>query len=333
MMRHDIGEKIDGRYRIEDRLGIGGMGTTYRAIDEQTGRRVVVKVPSLALIGDPATFSRYKRELEIGQRLEHPRIQNLIASGQLPAGAPYMVLDYIEGQPFRGYLDEHAPLPIDEAVRLAAQVADTLQYCHERGVVHRDLKPENLLITAAGDVVVLDFGIALLQGARRLTFRRLSSSVGTPDYMAPEQVSGERGDARTDVYAVGTLLYEMLTGTVPFQGDNAIAVMGQRLTHDAPSVRRKRPEVSPQLDTVVRRALRRDRTERYPSMAALRDDLLHLDKVTPEADIPGRAVASVPLAGDLPSRRAMALLFGGIFAVLAAIGVLAEVIHRAQGGR
>jgi serine/threonine-protein kinase len=329
VLQHDAGEIVDGRYRIVDRLGAGGMGATYRAVDEQTGKTVVVKIPSLALIGDPATFSRYQRELEIGQRLEHPGVQKLIASGQLRGGAPYMVLDYVPGESMRAYLSAHAPLPIDEAVRLAAELADTLQYCHERGVVHRDLKPENLYITPEGHIVVGDFGIALLQGARRLTFQRLTNTVGTPDYMAPEQVSGERGDARTDVYAVGVLLYEMLTGQVPFRGDNPLAVMGQRLTADPPSVRALRHDVSPQLDAIVRRALARDREQRYPSMAALREDLLH-----PEGAVmvfaSGRAFARQPL-GDLPSPRATVLILGAVFGTLLAIGVLAQFMH--QGSR
>jgi serine/threonine-protein kinase len=147
--------------------------------------------------------------------------------------------------------------------------------------------------------------------------------------MAPEQVSGERGDARTDVYAVGVLLYEMLTGQVPFRGDNPLAVMGQRLTADPPSVRALRHDVSPQFDAIVRRALARDREQRYPSMAALREDLLH-----PEGAVmvfaSGRAFARQPL-GDLPSPRATVLILGAVFGTLLAIGVLAQFMH--QGSR
>lgn len=328
VLEHDVGEIVDGRYRIADRLGVGGMGATYQAIDEETGRTVVVKIPSLALIGDPSTFSRYQRELEIGQRLEHPGVQRLFASGQLPGGAPYMVLDYIRGETMRAYLAAHAPLSIEEATRQAAALADTLQYCHERGVIHRDLKPENIYVTPEGRVVVGDFGIALLQGARRLTFRRLTNAVGTPDYMAPEQVSGERGDARTDVYAVGVLLYEMLTGKVPFRGDNALAVMGQRLTSDPPPVRKLRPEVSPELDATVRRALARDRDARYPTMAAFRGDLLHPDQVV--AALAPPMSAPLPPLGDLPTRRTVAIMLGAVFASLLAIGVLAQLAHQAH---
>jgi serine/threonine-protein kinase len=228
----------------------------------------------------------------------------------------------------RTYLTAHAPLPIDEAVRLAAELADTLQYCHERGVVHRDLKPENLYITPEGHIVVGDFGIALLQGARRLTFQRLTNTVGTPDYMAPEQVSGERGDARTDVYAVGVLLYEMLTGQVPFRGDNALAVMGQRLTAEPPSLRTRRRDVSPQLDAIERRALARDREQRYQSMAALREDLLHPERAVMVFATPA-PFPRQPL-GDLPSRRATVLILGAVFGTLLAVGVLAQLAHQAQ---
>ena len=328
VLEHDVGQIVDGRYRIVERLGVGGMGATYRAIDEQTGNTVVVKIPSLALIGDPSTFGRYQRELEIGQRLEHPGVQRLLASGQLPGGAPYMVLDFVPGETMRSYLATQAPLSIDEAIGHAVAIAETLQYCHEHGVIHRDLKPENIYVTPDGRTVIGDFGIALLQGARRLTFRRLTNAVGTPDYMAPEQVSGERGDARTDVYAVGVLLYEMLTGKVPFRGDNALAVMGQRLTTDPPSVRVLRPEVSLELDATVRRALARDREARYASMAALREDLLHPEAVAMKLAPP--MSAPLPPRGDLPPPRTALLILGAVFAALLAIGVLAQLAHQTQ---
>ena len=333
MLQYEVGEVIAGRYEVLGPLGEGGMGAAFHARDRETGRDVVVKIPSIALIGDPGAFSRYQRELEIGRRLAHPRLQNLVDSGQLRGGAPYMVLEYHRGRSLREILAERGPLPIEEAVALAAQLAETLEFVHERGVVHRDLKPETLLVPPAGDLIVLDFGIALLQGARRLTFHRLTSSVGTPDYMAPEQVSGERGDARTDVYAVGAILYEMLTGRPPFQGDNALAVMAQRLTSDPRSPRELRPEISPQLDTVVRRALRRERAERYPTMAALREDLLHLEAVIP--DEPGAAAAYLrpPPLGDLPPPRTIALILVVVFGALGALGAAAGLHHRAPGGR
>ena len=328
-MRYQSGQTVNGKYEILESLGLGGMSEAYKARDRDSGRLVVVKIPYGGLIGDPATFSRYQRELEIGKRLDHPNIQHLLADGRIDDGvAPYLVLEYVDGVLLRDYLAEHAPLPADEAVRITVQLVDALQYCHERGIVHRDLKPENVLIAPDGTVKLVDFGIALLRGARRLTYRRLSSGVGTPDYMAPEQVQGERGDARTDVYAVGVMLYEMLTGEVPYHGDSPLAVMSQRVTTDAPLLTRTRPGLSPQLEAVVWRALRRNPAERYPSMADLCHDLLHLDSV---------AIPEYPAAARPRSNVGHQLVTAGIVLAvligLAVIGVAAELAHRLQTAR
>jgi len=328
-MRYEAGQTVNDKYDILESLGQGGMNDAYKARDRASGRLVVLKIPFTSLIGDPATYSRYQRELEIGKRLHHPNIQELLDEGRLDGGvAPYLVLEYVDGTLLREYLREHAPLPVDEAVNITVQLADALQYCHQHGVVHRDLKPENILIEPDGTVKLVDFGIALLQGARRLTFRRLTSGFGTPDYMAPEQVQGDRGDARTDVYAVGVMLYEMLTGDVPYRGDSPLAVMSQRVTTDAPLLSSKRSDLLPQLEAVVWRALRREPAERYASMTDLRHDLTHLDEVKipeyPAAS--GRAVVS----------REHMLNAGVVIAalvLLAVLGMVAELVHRAQVAR
>jgi eukaryotic-like serine/threonine-protein kinase len=326
-MRYEAGQTVQGKYDILEPLGQGGMNDAYKARERETGRLVVLKIPFSSLIGDPATFSRYQRELEIGKRLHHPNIQRLLADGRLDGGvSPYLVLEFVDGILLRKYLREHAPLPVDEAIGIAVQLADALQYCHEQGVVHRDLKPENILIEADGTVKLVDFGIALLQGARRLTFRRLSTGFGTPDYMAPEQVQGDRGDARTDVYAVGVMLFEMLTGEVPYQGDSPLAVMSQRVTTDAPLLRTKRPGLPAALEAIVWRALRREPAERYPSMADLRHDLEHLDTV---------AIPEYPAQGtgqSIMSREKMVntAIVVAVLVCLAVLGIVAEALHRAQ---
>jgi len=317
---------LDARYEIVDLLGQGGMGETYKARDRSTGQVVVVKIPYANVIGDPSTYSRFQRELDIGKRLDHTGTQHFLAEGRLDDSvAPYVVFEFIEGENFRHYLAQHAPLEISEAIDLAAQLADVLDYVHARGIVHRDLKPENLLITSDGRLKLVDFGIALLRGARRLTFGHLSNEVGTPDYMAPEQVQGERGDARTDVYALGVILYEMLTGEVPFQGDSPLAVMGQRVTSPAPLVRSLRRDVPPALEAVVYKALRRDPDERYASMVAVRQDLLHLDQV----EIPTYAPDERPRHG-VPQPVVWTAIAVLVLVGLVLIGVLAEVLHRAQ---
>jgi serine/threonine-protein kinase len=327
-MRFQAGETVNDRYEIVAALGQGGMNDAYQARDRVTGQVVVLKIPFMSLIGDPATYSRYQRELEIGKRLHHPNIQRLLDEGRLDDGvAPYLVLEYVDGRPFREYLRQKAPLPVEEAIGIAVQLADALQYCHEQGVVHRDLKPENILIEPSGTVKLVDFGIALLQGARRLTFRRLTSGFGTPDYMAPEQVQGDRGDARTDVYALGVMLYEMLTGDVPYHGDSPLAVMSQHVTTDAPLLRRKRPELPAALEAVVWRALRRDPAQRYASMAEFRDDLSHLDQVA-IPHYPSSAEGG-PRIGREHLVQAMVVI--GVLLLLAAIGVIAQLAHTARG--
>jgi serine/threonine-protein kinase len=326
-MHYEAGQTVNGKYDILESLGHGGMNDAYKARDRDSGRIVVLKIPHTSLIGDPATFSRYQRELEIGKRLDHPNIQHLLADGRLDGGvSPYLVLEFVDGVLLREYLRQHAPLPVEEAIRIAVQLADALQYCHAHGVVHRDLKPENILIQPDGTVKLVDFGIALLQGARRLTFRRLTSGFGTPDYMAPEQVQGDRGDARTDVYALGIMLYEMLTGEVPYHGDSPLAVMSQRVTTDAPLLRRLRPDLPPALEAVVWKALQRDPSERYPSMAAFRDDLTHLDEVK----IPEYPITSGERARVSRETLVSTAVVVGALVLLAALGAVAQLVHNAQ---
>lgn len=324
-MRLDSGQRVNG-YEIDAVLGAGGTSEVYHARDPRTGEQVVLKVPHSQLIGDLSAYNRFQREIAIGQRLQHPHIQRLLGTGKLDNGVtPYIVLEYVEGQSLRHYLDQNKPLPIDEAVRIAAQLAGALAHCHGQGVVHRDLKPENVLITPDGQVKVMDFGIALLQGARRVTWGSLSSTVGTPDYMAPEQVRGERGDERTDVYAVGVILYEMLAGEVPYGGDNALAVMSQHVNQDSPLVTSRRTEVPPSLAAVIDRALRRNPAERYPTMEAFAHDLAHLDEVD-VAEYEARRKGT----SGLPSGWTTWLIVFLTFLVLGAVGIAAQLLHHAQ---
>jgi serine/threonine-protein kinase len=302
------------------------MSEAYLAHDCQTGSAVVLKLPHPQLIGDPTTFSRFEREVEIGRRLAHPNIQHLLGTGRLPDGfAPYIVLEYVDGESLRTYLADHKPLSVEQALEFAKQLTAALSYVHQHGVVHRDLKPENILVDATGQLKLMDFGIALLQGARRVTWGSLSSAVGTPDYMAPEQVRGERGDERTDVYAVGVILYEMLAGEVPFQGDNALSIMSQRVTRDAPSIVAARPDAPTALAAVVGRAIARDPAKRYPTMAALANDLSHLDEVDP-------SIFEDSLTGEsgLPSPAITWIVVGLVLLALVVIGVVAELAHRTQ---
>jgi serine/threonine-protein kinase len=182
-------------------------------------------------------------------------------------------MEYVEGETLRDLLRREQRLTTARAIDFAEQLARAMGYAHEQGVFHRDLKPENVLVTAAGGLVVTDFGIALMTGARRLTWRWLTSAVGTPDYMAPEQIQGKRGDARTDVYAIGVMLYEMLAGRVPWEGDNPLSVMQQHLSAPFPPLHAINAQVLAPLEAVVRKCLRKNPDERYQDAGELLEDL------------------------------------------------------------
>ena len=266
------GTQLDN-FEIVEAIGHGAFSDVYLALEPQA-RKVVLKLPHDAIIGDTSTFDRFRRELEIAKRLDHPGIQHSYDLGA-HRSRPYLVMEYVEGETMRELLRQETRLPTARAIDIVEQLADAMAYAHSQGVYHRDLKPENILITPDGRVVVTDFGIALLSGARRLTWRWLTSAVGTPDYMAPEQIQGKRGDARTDVYAIGIMLFEMLAGHVPWEGDNPLAVMSQHVSAPLPSLRRVRPDVLPPLEAIVRKCLRKDPDERYQDAGELLHDLKH----------------------------------------------------------
>ncbi len=317
------GTQVD-HYEIIRMLGHGGMNRVYLARDVSNQQEVVLKFPNDDLIGNIAVFERYKREAEIGNRLHHPQVQHLLNTDE-KRSEEYLVVEYIKGQTLRTVLKEHAPnpLPVAEAIRIALQICDALVYCHEQGVFHRDMKPENIMVQEDGSVKIIDFGIALLEGARRVTWRGLSGTVGTPDYMSPEQLKGERGMAGSDIYAVGVMLYEMLCGHTPFDGENIFAVMNQHVSQDPPSILLTNPQLSPALATVVMRAIRRDQDKRYKSVRDLLHDLRNLEEVKP-----------VPYEPETPrlnqsSRTAImaTLIIIAICLLISVLGFLVQFVH------
>src|SRR5229473_4967443 len=319
------GARID-HYEIIRMLGQGGMNRVYLARDISNQQDVVLKFPNDDLIGNVAVFERYKREAEIGSRLNHPNVQHLLNVDE-ERQEHYLVIEYVQGRTLRKLLEEHAPnpLPQSEAIRIILQICDALAYCHEHGVFHRDIKPENIMIMEDDNVKIIDFGVALLEGARRVTWRGLSGTVGTPDYMSPEQLRGERGTASSDIYAVGVMLYEMLCGRTPFEGENVFAIINQHVSQDPPSILRFNPHTSPALATVVMHAIRRDPEKRYKHMKDMLHDLYHLDEVTPVPYSPetsklGRRYRRVIL---------LTLVVIALFLALIAFGVLAQFAHHA----
>jgi serine/threonine protein kinase len=260
-------------YKIIKPLSKGGFSQIYKASDP-AGKPVILKFPDSSLISDLATYERFRREFVIGQKLNHPAIPRAIALVESPEGV-FIVQEYIEGESLRTYISDNTPLPMNEALSIADQLAEAVDYLHADGVYHRDLKPENIIIGPDGKIHIIDFGSALLEGTRRVTWRFGSDTFGTPDYMAPEQIQGKRGDARTDVYAMGIILYEMLTGTVPFSGDNALSVMNQHLTAIPISPRKLQPSIPLGVEAIVLKSIRRNPDERYQFASELQHDLKH----------------------------------------------------------
>jgi len=259
-----------GHYRIEELVARSGMSSIYRATDMRTGRQVAIKVPHPEMEADPALFDRFKREIEIGQKLDHPGVMKVLDSGE--PGHVYMVMEWVDGRLLRRLVAESRRLPL--------AICDALDYIHRNGVVHRDLKPENIMVD--GDrIKLIDFGIAGKAGARRLTFGKLTQLAGTPDYISPEQVKGKRGDGRSDIYSLGVILYEMVTGETPFSGPNPFVVMNDRLVNNPVPPRELNPEVSPALQEVIYRALEREPQNRYSTANEFAWDLEHLEEVSP----------------------------------------------------
>ena len=264
------GSQLD-HYRLENLVARSGMASIYRATDLQNERRVAIKIPHPEVEADPLFYDRFKREEEIGKKLDHPGVMKVYADDD--RSRVYMVMEWVDGRLLRQILIEKKKLPIDRAIHITLGICDALEYIHSKGVVHRDLKPENIMVDSEDRVKLIDFGIAGSEGMRRLTFARLTAAMGTPDYISPEQVKSKRGDARSDVYALGVMLYEMLTGDVPFHGPNAFAIMNDRLLNNPVPPRELNPEISPQLQEIIYRALERNPANRYASAREMAHDL------------------------------------------------------------
>src|SRR5690349_7756143 len=246
------------------------MATVWIADDPVLSRRVAVKVLRADLAADDGTRTRFRNEAIAAARLSHPNIVSTYDTGD-DEGVAYIVMELVDGPTLRHLIDEHGGLPVADVIRIGKQVADALDAAHRAGFVHRDVKPANVLVPRTGPVKVTDFGIAKAAGGDDLT--RTGTVMGTARYLAPEQVNGRPTDPRTDVYALGLLLYGALCGHPPFGGDTEIATAMARLTTSAPAVRAERPEVSQALDDVIHRCLARQPSARFGSAAAVRDAL------------------------------------------------------------
>jgi serine/threonine-protein kinase len=265
-----VGTLLNGRYRLDARIGTGGMSTVYRAFDTVLERQVAIKVMHREIATDSDQLERFRREARAVAQLNHPHIVTVIDAGE-DDGTPYIVFEYVEGETLKDRIRRHGRLPVSEAVAYAIEIARALGVAHDRGIVHRDVKPQNVLVDEEGSAKVTDFGIARTLDQEGLTAD--GRVLGTTDYVSPEQALGHPVTGQSDLYSLGIVLFEMLTGDVPFQGENQVAVAMKHVREELPDVQLRRPEVSSALAAVLDRATDKDLARRYADDAALIADL------------------------------------------------------------
>ena len=265
-----IGTRLSGRYELDSKLGSGGMSTVYLARDATLERWVAVKILHREISDQPDQIERFSREARTVAQLSHPNVVAVIDAGE-DGGHPYIVFEYVEGETLKQRIERLGRLPLDEAAAYAIEVGRGLAAAHARRMVHRDVKPQNVLIDAEGRAKVTDFGIARELEADGLT--ATGRVLGTTDYVSPEQAMGHNVDARSDIYSLGVVLFEMLTGRPPFSAETLVGVAMKHVNEDMPDIQVRRPEVSSALAAVVDRATVKDPAGRYPDMASMLDDL------------------------------------------------------------
>ena len=261
-----VGTQLNGRYRLDAQIGTGGMSTVYRAFDATLERRVAVKLMHREIASDSDQLERFRREARAVAQLSHPHIVGVTDAGE-DDGRPFIVLEYVEGETLKDLIRRSGKLPVEEALAYAIEIGRALEAAHARGIVHRDIKPQNVLIDEEGSAKVTDFGIARSLHEEGLTAD--GRVLGTTDYVSPEQALGHEVDGQSDVYSLGIVLYEMLTGEVPFHGENQVAVAMKHVREDIPDIQVMRPEVSASLAAVLDHMTAKDLERRYPDVATV----------------------------------------------------------------
>jgi len=281
------------RYEIGGVLGRGGMAEVHRGRDLRLGREVAVKVLRSDLARDPSFQVRFRREAQAAASLNHPAIVAVYDTGEdrtTTGATPYIVMEYVEGETLRDVIRREGHLRSERAMSLAADICGALDFSHRNGIVHRDVKPGNVMITPQGTVKVMDFGIARAVSDSAATMTSTAAVIGTAQYLSPEQARGESVDARSDVYSMGCLLYELVTGAPPFSGDSPVAVAYQHVREDPRLPSSINPEVPPELDAILLKAMSKNPANRYQSAAEMRNDLLRA--------LAGQRVEATPVMGD-----------------------------------
>ena len=262
---------LDNRYRIVDKIGVGGMADVYLGEDTLLGRQVAIKVLHANFANDDEFVTRFKREAQAAGKLNHPNIVNMYDVG-FDQDLHYIIMEYVDGETLKEYITRHGRLSIDEAVKFTIAIAEGLEHAHTMGIVHCDIKPHNVIITRTGRVKVTDFGIARAMNATN-TVMYTNSILGSAHYLSPEQASGKPVDGNTDIYSLGVVLYEMLTGRVPFEGETPIAVALKHVREKVAPPTRYNPSIPPLLEAVVMKALSKNPADRFDSISDMISDL------------------------------------------------------------
>lgn len=325
-----VGTLLSGRYRLDAQIGSGGMSTVYRAFDTVLERPVAIKLMHREIARDSDQLERFRREARAVAQLNHPHIVAVIDAGE-DGAMPYIVLELVQGETLKQRIRRLGRLPIPEAIAYAIEIARALGFAHQRGIVHRDVKPQNVLIDAEGSAKVTDFGIARTLDQEGLTAD--GRVLGTTDYVSPEQALGKPVDGQSDIYSLGVVLFEMLTGDVPFKGENQVAVAMKHVREELPDVKRLRPEVSNALAAVLEKATAKDLDRRYRNAAQLVADLEEVlaFETARAGAAPGEATAVLrtlpePTRRRLPTRVAHPMRIVAALLLVAAIAVAAIVL-------
>ncbi|OPX11974.1 Stk1 family PASTA domain-containing Ser/Thr kinase [Mycobacterium sp. AT1] len=327
-------QRLSDRYELGEILGFGGMSEVHLARDVRLHRDVAVKVLRADLARDPTFFLRFRREAQNAAGLNHPAIVAVYDSGEAetPDGPlPYIVMEYVDGVTLRDVIHDNGPVEPRRAIEIIADACQALNYSHQNGIIHRDVKPANIMIDNAGAVKVMDFGIARALHDDGVKLTQTSAVIGTAQYLSPEQASGETVDARSDVYSLGCVFYELLTGEPPFVGDSPVAVAYQHVRKDPPPPSRRNPALSPELDAVVLKSLAKNPANRYQTAAEMRSDLIRVrDGQAPAAPKVYTDKDHADLASTAPGHRRVArggsrrwLAVGAVLAVLALVVTVA----------
>ena len=322
-----VGQVVDGRYKVVERLGAGGMGTVYRAEHTEIRKPFALKVLLPELVDTEDMFKRFRQEAKAASSIGHPNIVEVSDFGTLPDGSPFFVMEYLAGQDLASMLKSRGPLPWQQAFELTIQICSALHAAHDAGILHRDVKPDNFFVVQREGVPVvkvLDFGIAKLLGDDGSVVTRTGLFVGTPEYMSPEQAEGLELDRRVDVYGVGVMLYQLVTGRVPFKGRDEFEVLNKHVKEVPEPPSKKRPDASipPEAEKVILRALLKDREERQQSVEELARELqgaLNLATQPRSTGAPGSATPEAKKPGGMTGLMvglALGLVIAGVLIFL-----------------